>query len=54
MRQRIQAYPLRKTTLDSLVSLGLLVDDRETLVELAPVQFERGKAKATTITLEDI
>ncbi len=38
-----------KSMLDALTATGLLVDDNRQHVELAPVEFERGRAKATTI-----
>lgn len=43
-----------KSLLDALVHAGLLVDDNRQNVELSPVTFGRGHARATTITLEDL
>lgn len=43
-----------KVLLDSLVKCHILVDDRKEWVELAPVQYERGKKPATIIMLEDL
>lgn len=43
-----------KSTLDGLVHAGLLVDDRHSCVELAPVEYSRGPVAATKITLVDI
>jgi hypothetical protein len=43
-----------KVVCDSLVHLGLLVDDNRQGVELSPVVFERGAERATTIILEDL
>jgi len=43
-----------KSMLDALTATGLLVDDNRQHVELAPVEFERGRAKATTILLADV
>jgi Holliday junction resolvase RusA-like endonuclease len=43
-----------KCLLDALVHCGLLKDDNRQWVELAPVEFDRGKQKATIIKLEDI
>src|SRR4051812_7545214 len=51
-RQRagdVDAY--QKSLLDSLVQAGLLTDDNRQGVELAPVQFERGPGRSTTIIL---
>jgi hypothetical protein len=43
-----------KATLDSLVSIGALVDDSKEWVELPPVRYERGERRSTRITLEDV
>lgn len=43
-----------KSLLDALAACGLLVDDNRQNVELAPVLFQRGKERATTIVLEDL
>lgn len=43
-----------KVLLDSLVACGRLMDDNRQGVELMPVEVERGKAKATILTLEDL
>jgi hypothetical protein len=43
-----------KSLLDALVHAGLLVDDNRQHVQLGEVEFERGTARATTITLEDL
>lgn len=43
-----------KSTLDALKRAGLIIDDNRQWCELAPVEFARGGAKATTITLEDL
>ncbi len=43
-----------KSVLDSLVSDGLLVDDRKEWVVLDPVQYKRGKERATCVELFDI
>lgn len=43
-----------KGLLDSLVAAELLVDDSKEWVELAPVEYERGKERATRIVLEDM
>jgi Holliday junction resolvase RusA-like endonuclease len=43
-----------KSTLDALVHLGLLKNDNRQWCELLPVAFDRGPAKATTITLEEL
>ncbi len=43
-----------KVLLDSLVACGALVNDNRQNVELAPVEFVRGKARVTEIFLEDI
>lgn len=43
-----------KSLNDALVKNGLLVDDSDKWVELAPVKFIRGKEKKTVIILEGI
>lgn len=43
-----------KVLLDSLVKCHVLVDDRKEWVELAPVQYERGKKSETIIMIEDL
>lgn len=43
-----------KSTLDALVNLGMLKDDNRQWLELEPVKYERGAAKATTLILTDI
>jgi len=43
-----------KSLLDALVSCGLLVDDSKKWLEMPEPEYERGKDKATIITLEDI
>jgi len=43
-----------KGLLDSLVHVGLLVNDSKEWVVLDPVQFERGKERATRIELFDL
>ena len=43
-----------KSALDALVAAGALVDDSPAWCELRPVEYVRGPAKATRITLEDI
>ena len=43
-----------KCLLDSLVACGRLTTDSRFGVELGPVSFERGKDRATILTLEDI
>lgn len=43
-----------KGLLDSAVHAGMLIDDRKEWCELAPVSYDRGKIKATTITFEEI
>lgn len=43
-----------KALLDGLVHCGALRNDSHRWVELAPVQFERGKNKTTRIVLEDV
>ncbi len=43
-----------KSTLDAIVACRRLVDDSRTWVELVPVEYERGKARATILTLEEI
>ncbi len=40
-----------KSTLDALVKCRLLIDDNHKWCEIAPVVFERGKAKRTVIKL---
>lgn len=45
---------LWKSTLDALVRCGLLLDDDRFGVELGPVTFDRGPARQTAITLEDV
>ncbi len=43
-----------KVLLDSLVACRALKDDSRHWCETTPVEFERGKAKATILTLEDV
>ena len=43
-----------KILLDALVSLRLLVDDSDRWVRLEPVEYIRGKERATTIELTDL
>lgn len=43
-----------KSLLDALVACGALRDDRKEWVELAPVRYDRGPARASRITLEDL
>jgi hypothetical protein len=43
-----------KSLLDGLVVAGLLVDDNRNWCELGEVRFDRGPARATTITLEEL
>jgi hypothetical protein len=43
-----------KSALDGLVRAGLLVDDNRQNVELGPVEFDRGPARATTVLLEEV
>lgn len=43
-----------KVCLDSLVSLSLLKDDNRQQLELEPVRYERGAAKATTLILTEL
>ncbi len=43
-----------KSLLDAMVAAGKLVDDNRQWCETTPVEFERGKAKATILTIEDI
>lgn len=43
-----------KSTLDSLVHAGLLVDDSPKWCELGTVEFSRGEARETRIMLVDI
>lgn len=43
-----------KSLLDALVNAGQLLDDSKEYVELGSVTYERGKRKATIITLEDV
>jgi hypothetical protein len=43
-----------KSTLDALVHARMLTDDNRQGVELGPVAFRRGPARATTLTLEDV
>lgn len=42
-----------KSLLDALTHSGLLVDDNRQGVELGPVEFRRGRERATEILLED-
>ncbi|HKI30283.1 MAG TPA: hypothetical protein VKA46_00225 [Gemmataceae bacterium] len=43
-----------KSLLDALKAARLLVDDNRQGVELGPVTFDRGPARATAITLENL
>jgi hypothetical protein len=43
-----------KSTLDALVCCQLLRDDCKEWVELAPLVYERGPERATSLTLEDL
>lgn len=43
-----------KVLLDALVASRMLVDDSDKWCELGSVTFERGKGRATRITLEDM
>jgi hypothetical protein len=43
-----------KSLLDALVHAGQLIDDNRQNVELGPVVFDRGPARATTVLLEDV
>jgi hypothetical protein len=43
-----------KSTLDALVSAGLLVDDSDRWCSLSPLTFERGSDRRTIIALEDL
>jgi hypothetical protein len=43
-----------KSVLDALVSAGVLSDDNRQGVELAPVEFDRSRAKSTVIRLENL
>lgn len=45
---------IQKSLNDALVKCGLLVDDSHIWLETKPVIIKRGKAKHTTIILEDI
>lgn len=45
---------LQKSLNDALVKCGLLVDDSHIWLETKPVIIKRGKAKHTTIILEDM
>lgn len=42
-----------KSLLDALVCCGALVNDSRKWVELAPVEYTRGRRPAMTVTLED-
>lgn len=48
----VDAY--QKSCLDAMVHAGLLRDDNRQWCEIAPVEYDRGPARGTTITLEDI
>jgi hypothetical protein len=43
-----------KSTLDGLVEARMLIDDNRHFVRHGPVGFERGKRRATCITLTDL
>jgi hypothetical protein len=43
-----------KSTLDSLVHAGLLVDDSREWVQLGTVTFDRGPGRSTVISLKDL
>ena len=43
-----------KSLLDALVACRRLVDDSRQWCELGEIEFERGKAKATVLTIEDV
>lgn len=45
---------IQKSLNDALVKCGLLVDDSHIWLETQPVKILRGKAKHTTIILEDM
>jgi Holliday junction resolvase RusA-like endonuclease len=43
-----------KSTLDSLVNAGMLIDDHRAYCELGDVTFNRGERRSTTISLTDL
>jgi len=53
-RRKSDSDNYNKVLLDGLVKCGAIIEDNEDGVAMLPYTFERGKEKATIITLEDL